>query len=92
MNNSYDFKFYIGKDLAAFMMGLESENKEVIIPKLAIDSNFSKYSPGKLMINETVKYLISNSNIRTLDLSKGSEKYKYDMGGTEHINYDFAVL
>ena len=92
MKNGYDFKFYIGNKLAAFMMGLESENKEVIIPKLAIDSNFSKYSPGKLMINETVKYLTANSNIRTLDLSKGSEKYKYDMGGTEHINYDFAVL
>lgn len=92
LNNSYDFKFYIGEDLAAFMMGLESENNEVIVPKLAIDSRFSKYSPGKLMINEAVKYLITNGNIRTLDLSKGEEKYKYDMGGTEHINYSFAVL
>lgn len=91
MDNSYDFKFYIEKDLAAFMLGFESESKEVIIPKLAIDSNFSKYSPGKLMINEAVKFLINNSNIRTLDLSKGSEKYKYDMGGEEHINSDFVV-
>lgn len=89
LDGVFDFKLYIDKQLAAFMAGIKSEANEIIVPKLAIDSQLGKYSPGKLLINESIKYLLNNTSIKTLDLSKGNEKYKYDMGGKEHTNRNF---
>ena len=63
----------------AFMGGF-IKNKEVMIPRLAIDDNYSRYSVGILLVNETIKNLIGK-NFNCLDLANGTENYKYQMGG-----------
>lgn len=92
MHSQYTFILYIDHKAAAFMTGFKSNSNSIVFPMLAIDSDYSKYMPGKLMINETIKYLINNSTIRVLDLSRGTEKYKLDMGGTIHKNYSVEVM
>ena len=87
MQSQYTFVLYIENKATAFMTGFKSNSNSIVFPMLAIDSDYSKYMPGKLMINEAIKYLINNSSIRVLDLSRGTEKYKLDMGGIIHKNY-----
>ena len=81
---------YMNDQLAAFMSGMvEKEGSSAVIPRLSIEDEFSKYSPGMVLINETVRRMSSDFGIRFLDLSKGAEKYKFSMGGqvyhTSHI-------
>lgn len=73
------------------MSGLTSLSGEYIIPRLAINDKYKSYSPGILLINETIKFLISNNKIHTLDLSQGEEEYKYKMGGVKHYSYNFII-
>lgn len=43
------------------------------------------------MIGESIKYLQEHSAIRGLDLSRGDERYKLEMGGVRHYNYKFEI-
>jgi len=92
MQTQCTFAFYIDQKLAAYMTGFETNRKSIVFPMLAIDKDLGAYSPGKLMINESVKYLVQQSDIRCLDLSRGAESYKFDMGGTKHVNCRFSVI
>ena len=68
------------------------KTKSVIIPRLSINDDFLKYSPGIVLINETAKKLAENKNIDNLDLSKGDEKYKLSMGGEVYYTMDFGIM
>lgn len=89
LSNALTIALYIGDELAAFMSGLIGINREYAVPRLSIDGNFSFFSPGVLLINETIKYFIENTDIKYLDLSQGEEDYKYKMGGEQHLTYSF---
>ena len=74
----------IDGEVAAFMYGYD--NRRIMsaeIPRLAINDKFRFYSPGLLLVNETVKALM-DKGYRYLDLTNGNEKYKFDMGGIEY--------
>ena len=82
---------YMDNQLAAFMSGLvEKQGTSAVIPRLSIENRFSRYSPGVVLINETVKYLTSDTGIRFLDLSKGAEGYKISMGGKLYDTHSIA--
>lgn len=84
---------FINGNLAAFMSGvLDFSNRSAVIPRLSINNDFSKYSPGIVLINEMAKVIINDKSIDCLDLSKGDEKYKYQMGGKEYKSFDFDIL
>lgn len=87
----YTFCFFLNNKLVAFMTGFVTNYNEIVFPYLAIDSTFASYAPGKLMIAESIKYLQEHSAIRVLDLSRGDEKYKFEMGGIRHYNYRFEI-
>jgi len=87
----YTFCFFLNNKLVAFMTGFATNYNEIVFPYLAIDSTFASYAPGKLMIAESIKYLQEHSSIRVLDLSRGDEKYKFEMGGVRHYNYKFEI-
>lgn len=71
----------------AYMAGLFSQSQSCYyIPRLCINNEYSKYSPGILLVNETIKQLI-NEGVKTLDLMRGDEPYKFAMGGTANNNY-----
>lgn len=69
----------------AYMAGMVKNNC-YYVPRLSHELNYNKYSPGIVLICETVKVLIAEG-IQTLDLMRGEEPYKLAMGGTIHKNY-----
>ncbi|MBR0256652.1 MAG: GNAT family N-acetyltransferase, partial [Synergistaceae bacterium] len=81
----------IDGDIAAFMYGYDNRRiMSVEIPRLAINDKFRFYSPGLLLVNETVKILMEKG-YRSLNLCRGTEKYKFDMGGSEYMT-ESAVI
>ena len=70
-------------ELIAFMSGIQ-ENHSFRVPRLSINDEFFKYSPGIILINETIKSLSVSHPKIDLDLGIGDEKYKKSMGGTEY--------
>lgn len=83
----------INNELAGFYKGYLNGNKDSIeIPRLAINEKYSHYSPGILLIDESIKYISSKTKIKRFDLCRGSEIYKIRMGGNENITCNFSVL
>lgn len=88
-NNSFHSVIYLNGTIVAFMSGVIANNSELIIPHLAYDSNYKRYSPGILLVSETIKYLAEHKEYKVLDLSCGSEEYKYTLGGLEYLVYEY---
>ncbi len=83
---------YIDGKIAAFLSGLLDINtNSAIIPRLSIDEDFYKYSPGVILINEVAKRFAEIKELNNLDLSKGNEKYKISMGGEIYESKDFII-
>lgn len=83
---------YLNGKVSAFMSGLiEKDDTSVIVPRLSIDDSYARYSPGLLLISETLRYLATNTNVSTLDLSKGAEGYKLSAGGTIYSTYTIIL-
>ena len=77
--------------IAAFCSGYIDHNS-FVVPRLSIDNDFLRYSPGLLLINEMIKKLdTSRSGICVMDLSEGAEKYKLDLGGTIYKKIDYTI-
>lgn len=68
---------------AAFLSGLYNDSR-LIVPRLSICADFNRYSPGMILVCETIRHLIVQTPIRILDLSKGEEQYKFKLGGQIH--------
>jgi len=90
-NRMWSFLFVDDK-MAGFMGGFTTEDgTRVVIPRLAINGEFSLYCPGNLLIAETVRNLMETTKIRNLDLSRGDETYKYSMGGVPYGNWEYEI-
>lgn len=75
----------------AYMAGIYDEvQKTYYVPRLCINEQYRKYSPGIVLINETIKHLISQG-AKVLDLMLGEESYKIAMGGELHNNYSLQT-
>ena len=92
LNNVYYSIIYIDNMIAGFSAGLISRQGKIILPYFNINSTFARYSPGGILITETIKYLSENYNYKYFDLSRGTEKYKYTYGGIEHYNFNYEIL
>jgi hypothetical protein len=92
LKNTFYSIIYIDKKIAGFCAGFSSRNEKIILPFLAIDSIFSRYSPGGILITETIKFLTENHSFKYFDLSRGDEKYKYAYGGIEHFNFLYEII
>ncbi|MCD8236768.1 MAG: GNAT family N-acetyltransferase [Prevotellaceae bacterium] len=64
---------------AAFMV-IYADKRHLLMPRLAIDTAYSRYSPGILIILESVK-LWQKEGIADFDMCRGDERYKMDVGG-----------
>lgn len=77
---------------AAYLVGfLSNDGKTLVVPRLAIDDDFKFYSPGILLVAETISYLAENTDVRNLDLCHGEQSYKYVMGAHARTNYYFTI-
>ena len=89
--NSFHSVLYLNGKAVSFMSGfVDKQAHRVVVPRLAIDSDYGFYSPGYVMILETMKRLIEETNIRVIDLSRGDEKYKLDLGGTPYATHMYT--
>lgn len=64
---------------AAFMI-VYAHRHHLLMPRLAISMDFSRYSPGIIMLLESAKLWI-NEGFVDFDMCRGDERYKTDMGG-----------
>lgn len=84
--NSVNATLYLNGVVAACLMGVENYSKDrIVIPRLAISNDFRRYSPGYVLLCECMKYISEKTNIRHLDLCRGTEKYKSDLGGHNYL-------
>ena len=58
-------------------------NRTVVLLRLAINEEFSFYNPGKVLVNELMRYMIENGQYDSFDLTHGNDRYKLEMGGIE---------
>lgn len=78
--------------IVAFMEGfIDKKNKSILIPRLAIDEQFKFYSPGIVLLNETIKQMYSNKEYNFLNLLRGNEKYKIAMGCKEYLTSNVTI-
>lgn len=80
----------IDGEVAAYLRGFTT-GSTLVVPQLAISSEFARYSPGVLLINETITRLSAEDTIRNLDLSTGDEGYKLSMGGGRYNLWEITV-
>ena len=81
--NTVTSVLFIDGEAAAFHISFFDKNaKSMLMPRLAIDDKYSRYSPGYLLINETIKAYFQNDDVRYFDFIRGLERYKLDFGGT----------
>lgn len=89
--NSFHSLIRINGFLVAFMSGVIVNNqKRTIIPHLAYNTDFKRYSPGVLLVCETIKYITRDGGFNILDLSCGAEDYKYSLGGEEYVLEEYC--
>ena len=65
--------------------------RKVEIPILAMDKVYHFYSPGMLLVNETIKFFFNTRSFYCVDLCRGNEKYKTDMGGVTYNTIDMII-
>ncbi len=87
MQSHHTFTLMLNGNPAAFMSGFLTNYNEIVFPIVSMNIDYQQFSPGKLMISESVKYLQQETTIRGIDLSRGDERYKREMGGKPHYNY-----
>jgi CelD/BcsL family acetyltransferase involved in cellulose biosynthesis len=81
-----------GERPMAFLSGMMTHDGHTItVPRLAIDDNYRFYSPGYVLLAETLNYLGTNTGVHELDLSRGEEKYKFDLGGIPYKTTDIIL-
>ncbi len=92
MEGNFNAILRIEGTMAAINCGyVTNDNSTVIVPRGAMNSKYAWFSPGMLLDLETMRWLIHNTDITNLDLSRGDEEYKYSLGGTEHYNYFYTL-
>ena len=84
--DNYCAIFRVDGEIAAFLLGVIS-GASLLVPRLAINEEFERYSPGILMLNELAKTFDESQEIRFIDLQSGAEPYKLTMGGQVYNHY-----
>ena len=92
MDEMMSFVVFIDNEIAGYLTGLINKtNNSITIPRLAIDTKFSRYSPGNLLVNESIKYIHDKKLFTLFDLGIGDESYKYVMGAENYVAYNIRV-
>ncbi len=92
LRNSFTSVLRFNGEIAGTIMGYVYDfEKSIIIPRLAINTKFNFYSPGSILIIETMRYLLNKTNLNVIDLAAGNEIYKYKMGGIEYFTCDVIL-
>lgn len=87
INQNFILIIYSSDKPIGFCFGLKKDRK-ISIMIVSFDEEFKKYSPGMIGIFKYIQSCYNNNDIPLIDLTRGNEKYKYDLGGKDHyLNY-----
>lgn len=75
---------------AAFCYGIDATNR-IAVMSACTNPDFYKYSPGILGMYDFINHLIEHTEIKSVDFTRGTERYKYALGGKEHYNFSFSI-
>jgi len=90
--NTFHSVLFMNGEIACFMSGFSNHGlTSVAIPRLAFNDKYKFYSPGYVMICETIRWLSDNTTVREIDLSRGVEKYKTDLGGEIYTTKSYSL-
>ena len=97
--NSFMAICNIDEQLAACQIGLISNRNDICTMIFAINSNYSSYAIGNMLLYKVIAQLIRRNKgvvedglkCHYDDLTRGNELYKYHFGGKEHYNYHFSL-
>ena len=82
----------INGSIAAFLSGyVDAKQRIVSVPRLAIDSDHGRYSPGIVLMNETAKYFAEHETLQKLDLYGFEAAYKRQMGAELYYKYRIGI-
>lgn len=90
----YFCALFIDGQVAGYMQGyINPRRRAMEIPRFAINSDWGWYSPGKVLISECVRFLMNEGGgmVKWLDIGRGEERYKYDMGGVGYETLNFIL-
>ena len=76
-----------GKLRAFFNYGYDPDEKAVRIMAAGTDLDFARYSPGMLLMHQFILKAIQQGRLRTVDFTRGDEKYKFALGGELCMNH-----
>lgn len=83
-------EIYIDDELAAFCEGNYNNRANVIsIARIATNNKFYSYSPGQILLIDTIEYI--RNKVVYFDLTRGAEDYKFKLGGVRHTNKCFTI-
>ena len=65
--------------------------KKMSLYQGGFDVDFSKYSPGNLLLYELIKICINNG-INKVDFMRGAEQHKSKWGSYDNVNYNIKFV
>lgn len=84
-NKTFLAEIKINQELAAFCEGVTERNKTLTIIRVATNNKYYKYSPGQILLIDTIEQI--KNKFEVFDLTRGTEDYKFHLGGKIHNNY-----
>ena len=80
----------LDKNILAASLSLSYKKTFYYLIPVIFDSEFQKYSPGRILLNMTISKAIENGN-KNIDFLIGEENYKKRFNGIKYPTYDIAV-
>lgn len=94
LDNCFFIGFYEenSNEKVGFCFGVENK-QTVCISAVCFDERYRRYSPGIVCISQYINDMYNENDVKVFDLTRGSEKYKYQIGASEHkiYYYDIAI-
>lgn len=89
-NVVFSSAIYINDEIAAFCEGCgNNDGKSISIARVATNKKYYKYSPGQILLIETIDKIKTKYDY--FDLTRGVEDYKFKLGGVIHNNYCITI-
>lgn len=70
--------------LASFCYVYDAVHREVLVMAVSLNESYAWYSPGMVAMYHFIIDLLEDDTVKFVDFTRGNEKYKYSLGGTEH--------
>ena len=93
LTNVFCSYIVIDGKIAGYFFGLKAKNNYAVIMQVAFDEEMKKYSPGMILLSDSIENFYSSHTICQFDLATGDEQYKFNLGAKEHYtnNYIYCI-